>query len=366
MTVAKWYATCYNSFIQNEVTTMSRYLKRAFAVALCCATMVGAFAGCGGKKTEEKKEPASTEPVEEKKVLKVLTLGHSLTVDACHMLNLVADTEGLGDYDEIVIGTLYYSGCQLWRHVQYLKANEAAYSLYLSSTKTPDVPPRILDNMTMEAALRLDYWDIIVMQGGAWEIGEPENFTNGNIQTIQQYVNDNKYNPNAVFAWHMPWAIPTDPELLAKYPYEPNPHKNNYAKYGNNRETLYNAITNCVAQHIVPDETFEFLIPTGTAMQNAWSSYLTEKDIHRDYGHATDFARVMVTYVWYCKLMGIEKLEQIKLDAIPAAFLKSTEDKSKDRPLTQIEKELILESVNNALAEPLKMTQSRYTEAPEQ
>lgn len=339
---------------------MLKHWKKATAIFLCCGTLMGLLAACGSEETSPTTEPAPTEPADEAKVLKVLTLGHSLSVDCCHMLNLVAATEGLGEYDEVVIGTLYYSGCKLSQHVQFLKANSAEYRLYLSSTKTPNEPPKTFDNMTMEAGIRFDYWDIIVMQGGPWEIPEPAGYTNGNIQIIQKYVEDHKYNPNAIFAWHMPWAIPTDPELLAMYPYEPNPHKNNYQKYGNSRENLYNATTNCTSQYIIPDESFKFLIPTGTAMQNAWSSYLTEKDIHRDYGHATDLARLMVSYVWYCKLMGIEKLEQIHVDAIPMAFLKSTADKTKDRPITEEEKKIILESVNNALAEPLRMTQSQY------
>ena len=62
--------------------------------------------------------------------------------------------------------------------------------------------------------------------------------------------------------------------------------------------------------------------------------------------------------------MGIEKLDAIKLDAIPMEFLKSTEDKTQDRVLTETEKAVMLESVNNALANPLKMTQSQYTEKP--
>jgi hypothetical protein len=62
--------------------------------------------------------------------------------------------------------------------------------------------------------------------------------------------------------------------------------------------------------------------------------------------------------------MGIEKLDALKVDAIPKAFLKSTEDKTQDRVLTEMEKAIMLESINNALAEPLKMTQSQYTEAP--
>jgi hypothetical protein len=218
----------------------------------------------------------------------------------------------------------------------------------------------------MYDALRFDYWDIIVMMGNPWEVAVDASFTNGNVQKIQKYVNENKFNPNAIYAWHMPWALPADEVLLKKYPYDPNPHYNNYLKYNMDKSAHYEAQVGCVERHILTDETFKFVIPTGTTIQNAWSSYLEEKDLHRDYAHASDLGRVMAAYTWYCVLTGITQLEEIKLDAIPKQFLKSTADKTQDRALTEMEKAIILESVNNALANPLKITQSQYTVAPAQ
>ena len=122
-------------------------------------------------------------------------------------------------------------------------------------------------------------------------------------------------------------------------------------------------ITKCVNDHIVPDETFQYLIPSATAFENALSSYLEEKDLHRDYAHASDLGRVIASYTWFCTLTGVEQLEQIKLDTIPKNFFKSTVA-AEDRVLTDVEKAIILESVNNALANPLQMTQSQYTEDP--
>ena len=293
--------------------------------------------------------------------LKILTLGHSLAVDSGHMLNLIATAEG---YDqELVIGTLYYSGCALWRHVSYLTKDTPAYSLYLSSTATPDKPPVILKDYTMKNALLYDDWDIIIMQGGAFEIAEDQTYTNGDIQTIQNYVNQHKTNPDAIFAWHMPWVFPTVDELRNLYPYSPNSFVTNYQKYNDDRLVFYKAITDCVEKNIVTDNSFVYLIPTGTAVENAMSSYLDEFDIYRDYSHVSDLGRVIASYTWYCTLAGIDQLDEVKLDAIPVAFFKSTKG-TEDRVLTDMEKAIILESVNNALANPLQVTQSQYTEAP--
>jgi hypothetical protein len=340
---------------------MSKNFKRFFCLVLVLAMVLPVLAGCGKEEqTPEEPTVTPTEPAEEAGVLKILTLGHSLTVDACHMLNMVAAAEGM---ENLVIGTLYYSGCPLYKHVQFSANDEAVYNLYLSSTATPNAIPDIQENVTMKYALTFDYWDIIIMQGGGFEVSECETYTNGDIQTLQAYVN--KYKPDwATFGWHMPWVFPVDPDLQQTQS-TGTVHKH-YEKFGHDRSKLFSAVTKCVSDYIVPDDSFSLLIPSGTALENALSSYLTEKDIHRDYGHASDFGRLIAAYIWYCKLAGIEQLDAIKLEKVPKQFFKSIPAGMPDWVLTDHEKEMILESVNNALKNPLQVTQSKFTEKPAQ
>ena len=340
--------------------------KRFLTMTLAVLMILSMFTACGGGSNTETQPETTvatepTQPGEEGNILKVLTLGHSLAVDCGHMLNRIAAAEG---YDSLKIGTLYYSGCPLPKHVQFLTNNSPEYNLYISESKTPDMPPVISNDVTMEYALRFDYWDIVIMQGGVFEIARNDTYQDGNIQTIQKYVQEKCLNPNVKFAWHMAWAPPVTNELRDQYPYpEDNTYYSSYIPYSDDRSTLYQAIAKCVETNIVTDETFQFVIPTGTAMENALSSYLEETDLHRDYVHATDFARVMNSYVWYCKIMGIEELKEVKMDTIPVAFFKSTQGGT-DRVLTDAEKAIILESVNNTLKTPFAMTQSQYTTAP--
>ena len=188
---------------------MRKTLRRMISMLLLGALVFGCCAGCAEEpaapETTEATKPAFTEPEGEAEVLKVLTLGHSLAVNATRMLNLVAHAEG---YKEMRIGTLYYSGCPLYRHVEFLTNDSPEYSLYISSTETPNEPPTVMENVTMCNAIQFDYWDIIIMQGGVFELAKPETYTAGHIQTIQNYVNEYKMNPNAVFGWHLPWALP--------------------------------------------------------------------------------------------------------------------------------------------------------------
>ena len=188
--------------------------------------VIGSFSACAAEPsststptTEPATEPLPTEPAAEAKVLKVLTLGSSSTVDACHMLNRILAIQGIGEYEEVVVGTLYYSGCKLGQHIQFMLENSPNYSLYLSSSATPDNPPKILKNMTMEAALKQDYWDIIFLQAAGGDLDNDIAFTSNYAKTIQNYVNLHKQNPLAYFGWHFTCIPPTNPDLMNSYLY---------------------------------------------------------------------------------------------------------------------------------------------------
>lgn len=338
-------------------------MKRFLAIALCVALCLGLCA-CGGTTAQTPTEPVETEPAkptlpQNPKTLKVLTLGHSGTVDSNHMLALVAAAEG---YDGLTVGTLYHSGCRLAQHVQFLTSDVPEYNLYLSNSAKP-APPTVMMDVTMKEALRYDNWDVIIIQGQSFEMGKEENMKKGYISIIQEYVNEHKLNPNAVFGWVTGWCSATEKTLMDMYPYTPNTYYTNYAPYDTDRNNLYNVLIDRMNTYIVPNETFAVIIHSGTTFENALSSYMTEFDLHRDYTHGTDYTRLMVAYLWYCKLLGIEQLEDIKQDVIPVKWFRSNTG-LQDIQLTEIEKNILIESVNNALKNPYAITQSQYTEAP--
>ena len=345
-------------------------MKRILTLFMAMVFAFGLLAGCGGEtkpatSTETTAAPTEatepTQPGEEGKYLKILTLGNSGAVDCGHMLAYVAATEG---YENFEIATLYYSGCSLTMHVGFMGKNESVYKLYLSSTDDPTTAPTIMNSVTMEQALRYDYWDIVVMQESSWDMaGNDSASVTNNIQILQKYVRENCMNPNVKFVYNFNWAAPTDNSLRDTYPYpENNVYYTRYLAYGDDRSALYNAIAQGVQNAIVPDDSFEYIIPCGTAMENALSSYWEEKDIHRDYWHATDLARIMVSYVWMCRLFGVEQLDELKVDSIPMTLFKSMQG-VEDYVLTESDKAIILESVNNALKTPFEVTQSQYTTA---
>lgn len=340
---------------------MKKTIKKILAGVLS-AVLLGGLCAC--TKGEAPETQPATEPAEEAKILKILTLGSSSSVDSNHMINLVTAAEGTGQYDEVVIGTLYYSGCKMTEHVQFLTQNSNVYRLYISSTNTPDQPPKTMDDVTMYDSLKFDYWDIVMLQAAGGEHMSDAIFEDGSIDIVRNYVNENKRNPLAIFGWHAIGVSSTDPDLIATYPYSPNSYEASAAKYNYDRRLMLTMRTSRLEKYIMSDPTFQYVVPSCTAVENAITSYLGQKGIKRDYTHLTDVGRLIASYVWYCELFGIEELTEIKVDTIPKAFLKSTADKSQDKVLTEGEKAVVLEAVNNTLKNPLDITPSQITTEP--
>jgi len=89
----------------------------------------------------------------------------------------------------MLLGTLYYSGCTMSEHVSFMKEESRVYDLYLSSSKTPDEPPTVMSELDMQIALTYDYWDIVVMQDGVFDIAYAGNYTLGHSKALQEFVN---------------------------------------------------------------------------------------------------------------------------------------------------------------------------------
>ena len=73
-------------------------------------------------------------------------------------------------------------------------------------------------------------------------------------------------------------------------------------------------------------------------------------------------SRVMAAYVWYCGITGTD-IKDCKLDPIPYDNLldKSYGMLKKPMELTQQQKDILVESVSNAFANPYALTPSQFT-----
>ena len=98
---------------------------------------------------------------------------------------------------------------------------------------------------------------------------------------------------------------------------------------------------------IVTNEAFDVLLPVGTSIQNARTSYFGDK-LTRDGHHLNDIGRVIAAYTWYAALDG-QKLNTLNLTRV-TNMLK----------LTDADKTVIVEAVNGAVADPFAVTDSSH------
>lgn len=325
-------------------------MKKFFALILILSLSCGMLVACGAEggssvttlptvqatqATQATTQPVVTEPydpLEGNKTLRVLAIGNSFSSDTTHFLEDIARAEG---FENIHIGNLYVSGCKLDQHASNASQNASAYKYYMNYSGTWET----IEGSTIRYALQQQEWDFITMQQGSSASGRPETFE-PHLTKLIEYVNANKLNPQAQLVWNMTWAYQSDFE------------KSMFDNYGRDQMLMYNAILNTVQEKVVPHGEISFIIPVGTAIQNARTSYLGDT-LTRDGYHLSELGRVIASYTWLAKIMG-KPLEAINFTNV-----------SETLTLTDADKLIIIESVNNALANPYEITQSVYTTAPE-
>ena len=303
-------------------------MKKVFCLLLCLLLSV-ACAACGEAPTETTAPPAETKPaLFEGNSLKILAIGNSFSNDTTEFLYDIAQAEGLTN---IVIGRLYIGGCSLERHAGNAQSGKAAYDYYKNTTGKWEKT----ENTTLLQGIQDEDWDIITLQQSSGKSGQPDTYGTYLTQLID-YVKANRTNPNAKMVWHMTWAYQSD-----------STHAD-FANYGGNQMTMYNAITKAVKEQIIPNENFVAVIPAGTAVQNARTTFFGD-NMTRDGFHLSFIGRLVASYTWYAVLTGVVP-ETIHLEKTISGIAVSDGMRS-----------VIQEAVANAIREPYVVTQSTLT-----
>lgn len=285
------------------------------------------------------------EQLEEDSRLKILVIGNSHGLDATNLLYEVFQDQA--PEQNVLIGALYYSGCNMTQHANYMKANQAAYTYHKNYGQNADHSWTVKNPATALDALQDEQWDIIVLQQMNHRLGMDDsgwgNFRAADWQYVIDYVKANQdYTPR--FAFHMVWANPDqdeywDPASSLSHPTKTDTswadtHTANWpgadGKY--DMDLLYSDIIANTQKYVEDTTDFlgedyvEFVIPSGTAVQYALRSLetvRTQAEIYRDYTHMNDYGRLMVAYLWYAEIMGAVKndetirIENVGINAIP-------------------------------------------------
>ncbi len=307
------------------------------AVMLCACAAPATQADNTQTETQAQTQPTidPNTPLSDGKTLKLLAITSSFGLNTTQLLYDIAVAEGCTD---VVIGRLYYSGCTLERHVNWAKSNEAGY-IY---TKNNSGKWETIENATMQFGLEDEDWDVIFIQQSAAQAGQIDSYQDY-IDQLMEHLQANKTNPNARFIWNMTWAYQADSD-----------QKVFIEKFNSDQMYMYECILNATKEKVVPRTDFHSIIPSGTAIQNARTSYIGDH-LTKDTYHLNSLGRAIAGYTLYSVLTG-KPLTEVNLTNITKAMSSDTEVYL----LTDKEKQVIIESVNNAIANPFQVTNSAY------
>lgn len=321
--------------------------KQFLSFALCTATLM--LCGCSSVPATQTEgtttAPAETvdpnAPLSDGKTLKLLAITSSFGLNTTQLLYDVAKAEGCTD---VVIGRLYGSGCTLQKHVENANTN----ATYYQYTKNDSGSWNQIDAATLEYGLKDEDWDIIFIQQSAARAGIADSYGDY-IDQLMQYVQKNKTNPNARFVWNMTWAYQGDSDQTVFVD-----------TFKSNQMDMYNAIVEITKEKLVPRSDFDRIIPTGTVIQNARTSAFGDT-LCKDTFHLNNYGGILAAYGVYAVVTG-QELTQINLDAVAACANGIGGAEKILVPLTDNQKAIIIESVNNAVNNPFTVTQSTITE----
>jgi hypothetical protein len=122
--------------------------------------------------------------------------------------------------------------------------------------------------------------------------------------------------------------------------------------YKNDQMTMYNMILDCVKQKVVGRDDFDVIIPSGTAIQNARTSYFGDT-LTKDTLHLNNLGRAIAAYTVWASLTG-KPLTEVNLGPV------NCYDLPNDLVLSDSDRKVIIDAVNNAIATPFEVTPSAY------
>ena len=302
-----------------------------------------------------------------KGTLKVLSLGHSHGLDGTGLLYEVFNKE-LTD-QEVVVGALYYSGCSMAQHSDFLTNNKPVYEYWKKANTNSNAAWKITKNTTGLYALQDEQWDVIVIQDANFQAGREEVYKVSDYMTVINYLyNNQEQRPRLLF--HMTWTNPDDyatyinASSALSHPKQSwyRPYMEKYYSDANGvyqREILIDKILTNTEKYLedctefLGEKYVESVIPAATAVE--YAQYIcgrTDAEIYRDWTHMNDYGRLIVAYTWYAKIMRLDQISGVNLTEVPANAHHSNSKFPADRKFDEQMRADALASVNFALANP--------------
>ena len=218
------------------------------------------------------------------KVIRILAVGNSFSEDAVEQYLYELARES--DY-ELVIGNAYRGGQGFeshWKDVSTF-ANTFEYRKIVGGEKTNR------PKSSLRSIIEDEPWDYITFQQVSQDSGRPETYEPF-LTYLINYVKLYAVNKDVKLGFHMTWAYAKD-----------STH-GGFANYGKDQLTMYESIVAATKGALKRHPELSFLIPSGTAIQNARTSRLGDT-LNRDGFHLDyNIGRYTAACTWYEAILG--------------------------------------------------------------
>ena len=203
--------------------------------------------------------------------IRVLCIGNSFSWDAVEQeLVPLCAQKGI----EVEVHNLYYGGCSLQQHADFLLRDTAAYSHRVCTNACPRT---IKDTISLRQALRDGRYDYISLQQASHDSGIRDSYEPWLTLLIDTV---RAYQPDAQLCWMQTWAYSKD----AMHPA--------YPRYHNNQQEMWDSIQSCTPKQLL-------LIPCGEAIQRARNTKLGDTLCRDGYHLNYVYGRYTASCVWY-------------------------------------------------------------------
>ncbi len=263
------------------------------------------------------------------KELSILFIGNSFSDDTeAYLVEILLE---LG-YTDIEIGNLYIGGCSIDTHYANIKSGASAYDFRMkrhNGKKYTEYAPTTVGGKKQSIAFALAYadWDIISVQQASGESGKATTYDK--LDALVEEVKKQATNKDVEIVFNMTWAYQGD-STHAQFP-----------DYNSNQMTMYNAIVNAV------DTKVKYtVVPNGTAIQNARTSFLGDNLTRDGYHLNLKIGRFIAGLTFAAKVTGVDITD----------FVYAPNGVTNEQLIVAIE------SVQNAIKTPFEVTESQYAD----
>ncbi len=304
---------------------------------------------------------------DERESLRILALGNSFTQDSTAYLWNIADACGAED---VIVGRMFHAGARLYEHLRAANNEEGYEDFYLYTEQTSPNGEYAKDKTSFEYGVTARDWDVIVLQ--AWYpeacYGLNGGIENGEVVSkewlneLTSIIKAKATNTDVELGFNMIWS--QERQLSESVPNDSENNFNNRFNYGYTVAD-WESIVSQTETYIENNSDYTYLIPVGTAIENARTSYLAGirgatsaadlmGGLQRDSVHLNDIGKYIAAMTWAKILKPEWQVENITF--APGVTYSGTTQRVIDEHIQKVAKE----SVQNAITDWKTITSSDY------